>query len=316
MFSSPISSPTNRSAFPRPFHSNQCHPERSEGSAFRLSPLSALSVSAFSSPDVSSFNSKLSTACPERSRRVNFPSLSPFLATLTDESQPTENSATLSLVVATLTSRVNHNPFVCHSYKKYPGWEAAIVNFFVAQTSVCALLRQSTSERSEANDPQELKNRAVRPIPSYESPLTASALFLPPVTGHQSQITNPFTIRTYEKRARNSRRIRTSKTRHLKSFRMNTYEKTPGGAHPQASVFSFLFIPACLKQGRSERPKGARILCLSRATDRGSPNTEHGPKIHESPIASHGISPCYTPARLRKRISQFLARTSRRQPIS
>ena len=273
-----------------------------------LSPLCALSVSAFGSPDLSSFTFIHSI--------VNSPSLSLFLATLTDESQLTENSATLSPVSATLTSRVKHNSFVCHSYKKYPGWEAAIVNFFVAQTSVCALLRQSTSERSEANDPQELKNRAVRPIPSYESPLTASALFLPPVTGHQSQITNPFTIRTYEKRARNSRRIRTSKTRHLKSFRMNTYEKTPGGAHPQASVFSFLFIPACLKQGRSERPKGARILCLSRATDRGSPNTEHGPKIHESPIASHGISPCYTPARLRKRISQFLARTSRRQPIS
>jgi hypothetical protein len=88
MFSSPAASPTIRSPRPRPPHSNRCHPERSEGSAFCLPPLSALSVSAFSFPDVSSFNFKLST---------------------------------------------------------------------VAQTSVCALLRQSSSEGSEAKDPQELK---------------------------------------------------------------------------------------------------------------------------------------------------------------
>ena len=38
-----------------------------------------------------------------------------------------------------------------------------------------------------------------------------------------------FIIRTYEKRARNSRRIRTSKTRHLKPFRIRTYKKTGRG---------------------------------------------------------------------------------------
>jgi hypothetical protein len=45
MFSSPAASPTNRSRGPRPSHSNRCHPERSEGFAFRLSPYRALSVS-------------------------------------------------------------------------------------------------------------------------------------------------------------------------------------------------------------------------------------------------------------------------------
>src|SRR3984957_8112278 len=40
---------------------------------------------------------------------------------------------------------------------------------------------------------------------------------------------NSFRIRTYEKRARNSRKIRTSKTQDLKPFRICTYKKTGGG---------------------------------------------------------------------------------------
>ncbi len=46
----------------------------------------------------------------------------------------------------------------------------------------------------------------------------------------------PFRIRTYEKTTRNPFRIRTSKTQHLKLFRMNTYRKTGEGvpAIPQA----------------------------------------------------------------------------------
>jgi hypothetical protein len=47
--------------------------------------------------------------------------LTPFLATLTDSSQLAENAATLSPFPATLTRHVNHNPLVCHSYKKHPG---------------------------------------------------------------------------------------------------------------------------------------------------------------------------------------------------
>jgi len=200
-FSSPSASPTNPSRLPRPLHSNHCHPERSEGSAFRLPVLSALSVSALSSPDVSSFNFKLST--------VNFPSLSPFPATLTANSQLTENSATLSPVPATLTSRVKHKSFICHSCKKHPGWGYTLQsNFFVAQISDLPVL----------------------PVTSHKSPVTASALFRAPVTRHQSRVTKSFTIRTSVKRARNSRRICTSKTQHLKPFRMNTYKKTGEGA--------------------------------------------------------------------------------------
>jgi hypothetical protein len=48
--------------------------------------------------------------------------LTPFPATLTGHRQLAENTTTLSPAVATLTTRVKHNPFVCHSYRKYPGW--------------------------------------------------------------------------------------------------------------------------------------------------------------------------------------------------
>ncbi len=230
MFSSPSASPANRPLRPRPFHSNRCHPERSEGSAFRLSLLCELSVSAFSSPDVSSFNLKLSIEDPGPVGTVNSlfnfcpfnfelstfnsSSLSPFPATLTDDSQLAENPATLSPVPATLTTRVNHNPFVCHSYKIHPEWGPAIVNFFVAQT------------------PQQLRNLSILPVPRHESSVRVAVLFLPPVTSHQSQVTKSFTIRTYARSAPNPFRIRTSKTKDLNSFRIRTYEKNPRGTGP------------------------------------------------------------------------------------
>jgi hypothetical protein len=140
MFTSPSAFPTNRT--PR-LHPDHCHPachvcpvypeerrERSEGSAFRLSPLHALNVSAsplssfrrsspahplvaFSRLSSQPFNSKPST--------LNRFRVSPFPATLTGNSQLTENPATLSPVPATLTPHVTHNSFVCHSCRKHPG---------------------------------------------------------------------------------------------------------------------------------------------------------------------------------------------------
>src|SRR5579859_6178486 len=94
MFASPSTSPTNHSTRLRPLHSNRCHPEHPEGSAFRLSPPRALSVPAFCSYP-SPFNFALSLEDSEPIGTVNFPSLSPFPATLTDRSQLTENPATL-----------------------------------------------------------------------------------------------------------------------------------------------------------------------------------------------------------------------------
>jgi len=194
MFASPAASPTNRSPRFHPLSSNLCHPELCEGSAFRLSPPRALSVPTFSSPDLCPFNFKLST--------VNC--LSPFLATLTDEPQLTENPATLTPVSATLTSRVKVNPFVCHSYKKHLGVE------YVRQLSLRQLRVLCVSALSL------LSSTAV----SCKLLAVSSPLATP----------NSFRIRTYEKYLPNPFRIRTCKTQDLKSFRIRTYKKTGEGA--------------------------------------------------------------------------------------
>src|SRR5580658_10089070 len=55
-------------------------------------------------------------------RSVNSTALSPFPATLAGPEQLHENAATLSPAFATLTDRVKHKSFVCHSYKKQGGW--------------------------------------------------------------------------------------------------------------------------------------------------------------------------------------------------
>jgi hypothetical protein len=48
-------------------------------------------------------------------------SATPLSATLTDNPQLHENKATLSPAFATLTRRVKHKSFICHSYKKHGG---------------------------------------------------------------------------------------------------------------------------------------------------------------------------------------------------
>jgi hypothetical protein len=119
--------------------------------------------------------------------------VSPFLATLTDDPQLTENPATLSPVPATLTGRVKHNPFVCHSYTKHRGVGYTLQSKFFS-----------------SRNPATLHSPLVYPEASRRA-------------------TIPCRIRTSAKPARNSRRIRTSKTQDLKPFRMNTYEKTGEG---------------------------------------------------------------------------------------
>ena len=134
--------------------------------------------------------------------------LTPFPATLSGESQLIENPAALSPVVATLARHVHHNPFVCHSYKKHRGSHPSSQRSF----------------RSGFSRPNFLPTRHSPPATSWARPL-------PPVTSHQSRITNSFIIRTSAKSARNLFRMNTSKTQHLKPFRMNTYKKTgEGGA--------------------------------------------------------------------------------------
>ena len=73
-------------------------------------------LGALSSSDLflSSLNFRLST--------FNCSSSTPFLATLTNHSQPIENAITLSPVFASLTDTVKHKSFACRSYKKHRGW--------------------------------------------------------------------------------------------------------------------------------------------------------------------------------------------------
>jgi hypothetical protein len=56
----------------------------------------------------------------------------------------------------------------------------------------------------------------------------------------------PFTFRTYAKRNRNPFRMNTSKTQHLNSFRIRTYEKTPAGP------LSFVSLPLWKPRGLNE----------------------------------------------------------------
>ena len=200
-----------------------CHPERSEGSAFRLSTLHALGVSAFISSDVCPFNFKLST--------VNFPPLTPFPATLTDHRQLAENTTTLSPAVATLTTRVKHKSCICHSYRKHPGWGSHPSS----QEPILFCLGPRLFWNWHLRRYPGVGVLSFRPI-RVGQPILAVLFPVSPVTDHgsrttsyQSQGTKPFRIRTYGKRASNSFRIRTYKTRHLKPFRMNTYKKNRGG---------------------------------------------------------------------------------------
>jgi hypothetical protein len=194
-----LSAQSTQSRRPSPGFSSLCAPG---ASAFSSSPLPF---------DISTFElSNLQTILP----------LSPFFATLTSPLQPPENTATLSPAFATLTRRVNHNPFVCHSYTKQPGWGSHPSN--VRVRSVPGSFSDHDSRNTDHNSHPLL---VIRHSPS----VAASALFLPPVTGLQSQVTKSFTIRTYRKCAYNFFRIPTSKTQYLKPFRINTYEKRPGG---------------------------------------------------------------------------------------
>src|SRR5208282_4833726 len=105
------------------------HLERSERSAFRLLPFRARRLNALN--PCSSLPPNIPTFAPAN-LETTLP-LSSLPATLTDGLQLIENSATLSPFAATLTRHVTLNPFVCHSYKKHPGW-----GYPVPAKSLCA----------------------------------------------------------------------------------------------------------------------------------------------------------------------------------
>ena len=139
-----------------------------------FSSLCALGASAFSSfplPfNISTFElSNLQTILPA----------SPFFATLTRPLQPLENTTTLSPAVATLTSRVKVNPFVCHSYKKHPGWGSHLSNERVR--SVPGSFSDHDSRSTNHNSHPLLVTRHSPP-----SQLRLSFFHQSPVTSHKS----------------------------------------------------------------------------------------------------------------------------------
>jgi hypothetical protein len=89
-------------------------------------PRPTFSASSAKLPSTSKHCLSASSFAPPRSvgcqlSAVSSP-VSPFPATLTSSLQITEKPATLTPAFATLTEIVTHKSFVCHSYKKHPGW--------------------------------------------------------------------------------------------------------------------------------------------------------------------------------------------------
>ena len=84
--------------------------------------------------------------------------VTPFPATLTSLSQIAENTPTLSPIFAALSSRVNHNPFVCYSYRKHPGWR-------IWSFSVTSALK-STRCSSLVDPPNTMRRPPASPLES------------------------------------------------------------------------------------------------------------------------------------------------------
>jgi hypothetical protein len=103
------------------------HPLRTPALCTRFSPLTA------------SIRGLLAVGC-ELSLR-----LSPLPATLTRNLQLTENKAALSPFRATLTGRVKHKSFVCHSYKKQGGWGVPDIAFQIRPSTSSFQLSTSST---------------------------------------------------------------------------------------------------------------------------------------------------------------------------
>jgi len=96
-------------------------------------------------PPVSSISFTSSTSSTSSTSFAS-PSVTPFPATLTGQSQLAENTTTLSPAFATLARRVKHKSFVCHSYRKHRGWGQVVqrsLALFTTHYSLLTLLPQN-----------------------------------------------------------------------------------------------------------------------------------------------------------------------------
>ena len=98
----------------------------------------------------------------------------------------------------------------------------------------------SSTQRKHNGSDLGLENRSTaqrtRATISFYSPLTTHRPLLTIPAGGRP-LTISFRIRTSAKHSHNPFRICTSKTQHLKSFRMNTYEKTLRGTSQSRRVY-------------------------------------------------------------------------------
>jgi len=93
-----------------------------------------------------SFTSFTSFTSSTSSTSFASPSVTPFPATLTSHLQLAENTTTLSPAFATLARRVKHKSFVCHSYRKHPGWGQVVqrsLTLFTTHYSLLTVLPQN-----------------------------------------------------------------------------------------------------------------------------------------------------------------------------
>lgn len=155
-------------------------------------------------------------------------------------------AASVSPFPATLTDRVKCKSFVCHSCKKHPGWGTLLLTSYPMRIAL-PLARGVVEGRDHRG-----RNLSGQLFMRHGSRDTDHRT---PVTSHQSRVTKSRGIRTCTKRARNSRRIRTSKTHDLKPFRIRTYEKTPRGVPLALSLPPF--PPSAIIIGLASPPGSA-----------------------------------------------------------
>lgn|SRR5579864_3448418 len=115
------------------------------------------------------FRSRFETLPPPDPSR----SISSFIAILTDDLQLIENPATLSPFPATLTTRVKHKSFICHSYKKHGGWGYTTNELSFHQHkrgTCCCLTFADHGRRTTGHSPTSQSTSPNTPLPPARPP--------------------------------------------------------------------------------------------------------------------------------------------------
>jgi hypothetical protein len=201
-----------------PLHSIECHPERSEGSAFRFSPLCALRVSAFSSPSLSPFSFKPST--------LNlFSSLDALDA-----------ASSVSPLPATLTKNTRGGG-TSHASAKNSNRNPSVLDFQLS--TVCPVY---------AEPRREIRRRVDCFLPISFIIRTYAKRARNPfrIRTSKTQHLKPFRIRTYRKKGRGVARTSLSASSALHSLRVSGYSAPLCYLFPSLRLFNLRLSTALL----------------------------------------------------------------------